>query len=48
MWSLGIMVIEMVEGEPPLFNCPQLDAMKIIRDDPVPTLQQPEQVYVKA
>ena len=40
------MVIEMVDGEPPLFDCPQLDAMRMIRDDPVPTLQYPEQVFI--
>ena len=38
------MLIEMVDGEPPLFDCPQLDAMRVIRDDPVPSLQNPEQV----
>lgn len=38
------MVIEMVDGEPPLFDCPQLDAMRIIRDEPIPSLQNPEQV----
>ena len=37
-------MIEMVDGEPPLFDCPQLDAMRVIRDDPVPSLQNPEQV----
>lgn len=40
------MMIEMVDGEPPLFDCPQLDAMRIIRDDPVPCLQNPEQVFI--
>jgi len=44
IWSLGVMVIEMVDGEPPLFDCPQLQAMKMIRDDPVPSLQHPENV----
>lgn len=39
------MMIEMVDGEPPLFDCPQLDAMRIIRDETVPTLQNPEQVF---
>lgn len=46
VWSLGIMVMEMVDGEPPLFDCPQLDAMRIIRDNPVPFLQNPEQVFI--
>ena len=40
------MMIEMVDGEPPLFDCPQLDAMRIIRDELVPTLQNPEQVFI--
>lgn len=41
---MGVMVIEMVDGEPPLFDCPQLQAMKMIRDNPVPSLQHPENV----
>ena len=43
---MGVMVIEMVDGEPPLFDCPQLQAMKMIRDNPVPSLQHPENVSV--
>jgi len=42
------MVIEMVDGEPPLFDCPQLQAMKMIRDNPVPSLQHPENVSLCA
>ncbi|WKY08985.1 hypothetical protein Q1695_001837 [Nippostrongylus brasiliensis] len=37
IWSFGIMLIEMVEGEPPLFNEQPFQAMKKIRDDPAPT-----------
>lgn len=37
IWSFGIMLIEMVEGEPPLFNEELFQAMKMIRDNPPPT-----------
>ncbi|GMS77900.1 hypothetical protein PENTCL1PPCAC_75 [Pristionchus entomophagus] len=37
MWSFGIMLIEMVEGEPPYFNEQPLEAMKRIRDGAPPS-----------
>ncbi|XP_057208821.1 serine/threonine-protein kinase PAK 6b [Triplophysa rosa] len=37
VWSLGIMVVEMVDGEPPYFNETPITAMKRLRDEPAPT-----------
>lgn len=39
IWSMGIMIMEMVDGEPPFYNEPPIQAMKRIRDMPPPRLQ---------
>lgn len=44
IWSMGIMVIEMVDGEPPYFNEPPLQAMRRIRDNLPPRLKESHKV----
>ncbi|KAK6184783.1 hypothetical protein SNE40_007179 [Patella caerulea] len=44
IWSLGIMVVEMVDSEPPFFNEPPLQAMRRIRDMPPPKIRSSHKV----
>ncbi|XP_004578491.2 serine/threonine-protein kinase PAK 6 [Ochotona princeps] len=44
VWSLGIMVIEMVDGEPPYFSDSPVQAMKRLRDNPPPKLRNSHKV----
>ncbi|XP_028403006.1 serine/threonine-protein kinase PAK 6-like isoform X2 [Dendronephthya gigantea] len=41
IWSIGVMVIEMIDGEPPYFNEQPLQAMRKIRDLNPPTVKNP-------
>lgn len=48
IWSLGIMVIEMVDGEPPYFSDSPVQAMKRLRDSPPPKLKNFHRVSILA
>ncbi|XP_040925534.1 serine/threonine-protein kinase PAK 6b [Betta splendens] len=44
VWSLGIMVVEMVDGEPPYFSETPVTAMKKLRDEPAPSVKNIQRV----
>ncbi|XP_035474360.1 serine/threonine-protein kinase PAK 6-like [Scophthalmus maximus] len=44
IWSLGVMVVEMVDGEPPYFSDTPITAMKRLRDEAAPNVKNVQRV----
>jgi len=47
IWSLGIMLMEMLEGNPPYMQFPPLRALFLITTKGIPPLQNPEKWSVE-
>lgn len=41
-WSMGILALEMVDGEPPLIDLPPMRALYVIVTQPAPRIKQPD------
>ncbi|TRY96593.1 hypothetical protein DNTS_032544, partial [Danionella cerebrum] len=44
VWSLGILVVEMIDGEPPYFSETPIAAMKRLRDEAPPSARNTGQI----
>eukprot|EP01125_Pyxidicula_operculata_P000541 TRINITY_DN1054_c1_g2_i3.p1 TRINITY_DN1054_c1_g2~~TRINITY_DN1054_c1_g2_i3.p1 ORF type:complete len:1214 (-),score=426.28 TRINITY_DN1054_c1_g2_i3:252-3437(-) len=42
VWAVGILIIEMAEGEPPYIDLPELEALLMIRRKGAPPIKEPE------